>query len=130
MAIDFNTTFGSTAAKSNDKKDLPKANFWLNIGYPVQIDTDHGVEERFVYLPMGIPVDTQELLPTNSRNSEWAAFQAARNNLLEQIIEAGKNLEPGEEVMLNLSIQLRRVNDEAPAASTENNPFVRNFSLV
>jgi hypothetical protein len=129
MSVNFEKTFGATA-KPADKKDLPKANFWLNIGYSVTVDTDQGTEERFVSLPMGIPVDTQELLPTNSRNQDWAAFSAARNNLLEQITEYGKTLKPGEDAILNLQIQLRRVNEEAPAATADNNPFVRKLALA
>lgn len=130
MAIDFNKTFGSTAPKSTSKADLPKAQFWINIGYTAEIDTDDGVEKRFISLPMGIPVDTQEKLPTNSSNVLWAMQQAARNDLMEQIMEAAKTLKPGEEAILKLEVQLRHVRDEAPAATAENNQFVRKLALL
>lgn len=131
MSIDFNKTFGTNnvAAGKGSKADLPKAKFWLNIGYAVDVDTDQGVEHRFVSLPMGIPLDTQEALPTNSRNQDYAAFSAARNDLHEQIMAVAQGLAAGEERILNLQIQLRRVNDEAPSVSAENNQFARKLVL-
>lgn len=130
MAIEFNKTFGD---KSNtgkgSKADLPKAQFWLNIGYPVELDTPEGTEHRFVSLPMGIPLDTQEPLPTNSRNVSYAQFSAARNDLHSQIMAVAAQLEPGEEKELNLVIQLRRVNEEQADVSPDNNPMVRKLNL-
>lgn len=110
--------------------DKPKAQVWINVGYPVEVQlTDNTVETRFVSLATGIPVDTQEKLPTSSRNQEFAAFQAARNNLHEQIMAAAEKLAPGEEKLLNLSIQLRRVNDEMEAVSPDQNLFVKALVL-
>lgn len=137
MAIDFTPTFGTKAqagATSTTKTDKPKAEFWLNVGYPVEYKTQtpEGVvtEIRFVSLPVGIPLDTQEDLPTTSRNEQYAQFQAARNDLLAQLKEAARSLAPGEEQTINLSLQLRRVNGEQPAATTVSNPFVRPLKLV
>ena len=129
----FPRAFGSkpagTAAPVAGKQDQPKAQYWLNVGYPVTLDTDGGPEDRFVSLPLGIPLDTQEHFATNSRNELFAQFQGARNDLLDQIMEVAKTLEPGQDRILNLSIQLRRVNDEAPAPTNENNVFVRKLEL-
>ena len=128
--INFNRPFGSNtnnggnvAAPANPAK--PKAMLWLNAGYTTTVVVDGVQEERFVNLPMGMPVDTMELLPTNSRNQEFAQFRMAQNDLLTQIVEFGKTLAPGEAKTLNLELQLRRVNDDvAPVASGEN-PFAR-----
>ena len=134
MAIDFNKTFGVNSGNvqgngSSNKEDRPKAQLWLNIGYDSGIENDDGTT-RFVSLPTGIPLDTQEHLPVNSRNVEFRAFQSARNDLLEQILAVGKTMQPGEERTLNLSIQLRRVSGEQEAIPSGENPFVRKLDLV
>lgn len=131
MALDFDKTFGSKPAgkSTGSKADQPKAQFWLNIGYAAQRDTPEGVEDIFISLPMGIPLDTQEALPTNSRNHQYAQFNGARNNLMEQIMDAAKLLAPGEQRVLNLEIQLRRVNEEAADVSNEDNQLIRKLAL-
>lgn len=132
MALDFPKTFGSTqtsTATAGAKSDQPKAQLWLNIGYPVTIQTEAGPEDRFVSLPLGIPLDTQEKVKANGNNELFAQFQGARNDLLDQIMDAAKALKPGEDKILNLSIQLRRVKDEAAPVSNENNAFVRKLDL-
>ena len=127
-SIDFSRTFA--AKETTAKADKPKAEFWINIGYHVEVQTSEGKENRFVSLPMGIPVDTQEELPTNQRSVEFAALQSARNNLLGQIMAAAKDLKPGEERNLNLEIQLRRVNEEVGSMDpTAENPFVQVLKL-
>ena len=133
MAIDFNKTFGapkaSAAAPSNGAGDRPKSRFWLNIGYDSGVANEDGKGTRFVALPAGIPLDGQEKLPTNSRNREFAAFQAARNDLMEQLMAVAESLQPGEEKLLNLQVQLRRVNDDMAEPDTANNPFARRLDL-
>lgn len=130
MAIDFEETFGKNKKNGVAAAEMrDKAQFWLNIGYSSGVqDADTG-EEKFVSLPMGIPLDTQEHLTTNSRNAEFAQFQSARNNLLDQIQEVSKSLAPGESRILNLQIQLRRVNEEAGEIPVEQNMFARKIAL-
>jgi 2-methylcitrate dehydratase PrpD len=132
MAITFDNTFGkrTQAAQAAAGTERPKAKFWLNIGYPVEYQGEEGIETRFVSLPVGIPLDTQEQLPTNSRNDQFAAFQSARNDLLAQIMSVAESLKSGEEQTLNLTIQLRRVNDELAPVKSENNPFSKKIELV
>lgn len=129
--IDFNKpTSLNLGARAGNNADKPKAQFWINVGYEVQVQTaDNQQETRFVSLATGIPVDTQEKLATNSRNAEYAAFQHARNNLHDQIMAAAAKLAPGEERMLNLQIQLRRVNDEMAPAEGNDNLFIKPLSL-
>lgn len=131
MAIDFQKTFGSGSGnvKGGSSEERPKAQLWLNIGYDSGVEDNNG-GTKFVSLPTGIPLDTQEKLPVNSRNRDFAAFQSARNDLLEQILNVGKTLEPGEERILNLSIQLRRVNADQPEITANDNPFVRKLDLM
>lgn len=130
MGIEFNKPASLSLGQRANGGDKPKAQFWINVGYSVPVKTAEGAEEtRFVSLATGIPVDTQERLATNSRNAEYAAFQHARNNLHDQIMEAAKKLAPGEERLLNLEIQLRRVNEETEPASGEDNLFVKKLAL-
>ena len=134
MSLNFEHTFGKPQANNSSKDDRPKAQFWLNIGYPVTVKTESGEEQRFVSLPTGIPLDTQEALATNSRNAEFAAFQAARNNLHDQFMAVAAKLQPGEEKIIglgdsNLALQIRRVNEESAPVSTEHNPFVAALSF-
>lgn len=133
MGIDFTRTFGADSAKAapaaGARNDQPKAQWWLNIGYLAAGAGENG-EDRFVALPLGIPLDTQEKVPTNSRNTNYADFQAARNDLLDQIMGAAENLEPGEDRILNLQIQLRRVAEERPNVGVnEGNAFARKLDL-
>lgn len=109
--INFNKHFGTPAA-DGAKQDLPKAEFWINIGYESDSVDEHGTH-RFVSLPMGLPLDTMKLVETKSSNAGWAEFQAAKNDLHAQIMEAAKSLKAGDAVNLNLTIQLRRVADAA-----------------
>ena len=102
-------------------QDRPAAKLWLNLGY----DTNG----RFVNLPVGIPVDTMELLPIRGQNEEWAQFQSARNQLLKAIQEAGDNLEPGAEVEVKLTVKLRKVNEEIEVKA-EDNEFATDLSKL
>ena len=102
-------------------QDRPAAKLWLNVGYDAN--------GRFVNLPVGIPVDTMEVLPIRGQNEEWAQFQSARNDLLKALQEAGDNLEPGAEVEVKLVVKLRKVNEEIEV-SKEDNPFAANLSSL
>ena len=51
-------------------------------------------------------------------------IQAARNALLEELKEYAQHLQAGEEQIIQLQVQLRRVNDEAEIPEGEN-PFIR-----
>lgn len=136
MGVDLNKSsiFGGlapVAPATDDKADLPKAEFWLNVGYEVG---EAGTEEyRFVSLPMGIPVDTMKQIEIRTRNQEFGQFQSAQNNLLTQIQNKCSELAPGEAIVLGegpLCIQLRRVNEPvtAPAADASNPYAVQLFA--
>jgi hypothetical protein len=132
--IDFHRTFGAAPAPTSvngkgNSGDRPKAKFWLNIGYDSGVADEASGGTKFVSLPAGIPLDGQERLATNSRNHEFAAFQSARNNLMDQIMARAEQLKPGEEVILNLSIQLRRVNDEQAEIAPDQNQFIRELKF-
>lgn len=130
-ALKNTQTAAKPAATASDK---PKAALWLNIGYhvPVEVTAADGttsMENRFVSLPVGIPVDTMQLLPENSQNLVYAAFQSARNELLKLIIAAGANLGDGEERPIALEIQLRRVSAPQAPIAPDTNPFIKQIKL-
>ncbi|WYA83904.1 RNA polymerase subunit A [Escherichia phage HK2] len=120
-------TFGQfNAAATTAKTDKPKAQFWLNIGYVANEGSD---DEKFISLPTGIPLDTQEPLPTNSSNADFRAMRCAQNDLLEQLIAYAQNLEPGEEGIINLQVQLRRVKAEAADIPADENKYARKLTF-
>lgn len=131
--IDFNTTFGSKKTSAAASDERAKAQLWLNFGYVSDVQDEDG-KYKFVSLPVGIPLDTQEPLSVNSKNLEFRAFQTARNDLMAQLIDAGKSLEPGEEKIIamgdnGLAVQIRRVNDEVAAVPADQNQFARKISF-
>lgn len=118
--------FGKSSAPA--ASDKPKAEFWINLGYTSEHLDDKG-EPYFISLPQGIPLDTQEQLPTNSRNDQFAAFSAARNDLHDQLLAHAANLQPGEATTVKLEVQIRRVNAPAAPIDPTNNPMVRKIAF-
>ena len=131
--LKFGEQFGSAAstAASNNREELPKAQTWANIGYPVEYQENGETVRRFVAMPQGIPLDTQKAIDITTRNASFAAFQAACNACLKSIQDTVAALKPGEEHLepigeTGLDLQFRRVNDAPAAPSTgADNPFVR-----
>jgi len=117
--------FGKNAPKASTTvvvEDKPKSQLWVNVGYSIEVEG----EQVFVSIPMGIPVDSIKELPTNTRNAEFNMLNQARNQLLADITAASEDLESGESHVLELEVQLRRIDKEVdplPAGST--NPFLR-----
>jgi len=118
MAIDFaqriaaanNAAAFKTGTNPNAK---PQAQLWLNVGYWV----GEGEERRFVSLPVGIPLDTQEPLKIRGQSQDYNDFNESRNELLEMLIAEGMKLDPGADDLVNLQIQVRRV--AAPVEATK-----------
>ena len=127
MAIEsFAKTFGKTSASNAASESKPKAQFWLNIGYVANEGTE---DEKFISLPTGIPLDTQEHLPTNSSNADFRALRCAQNDLLEQLVAFAEGLEPGEEGVIQLQVQLRRVKEEAAPIAADENKYARKLTF-
>ena len=84
---------------------LPQAKLWLNVGYMKN--------ERFVNLPLGLPIDTMEPAEVRGSNQDWLKFSKARNDLLEGLKGLIEKLAPGDEMELpNLIIKIRRTQGE------------------
>ena len=127
--LDFIKKQLQSSTQVDAKADKPKAQLWANIGYSVTVETSAGPETRFISLPYGLPIDTMETVATTSSNEIFSAMQAAKNDLLSQVIAAGMAMKSGESKILNLAIELRRVNDPAPVIASNENPFVKALSL-
>ena len=130
-AININKpVFAPKTAPANAR---PTATLWLNIGYEIAVPVSDGTTEtRFINLPMGIALDTMEEVKTTSSNETFAALQIAKNDLLKQLLQAGADLKPGQERIVNLQVQLRKVNDPAANAGLIDpnvNPFLRKLAL-
>lgn len=129
--IDFARTFGSrmnvTDQTNTSRKDLPKADVWINIGVATGDET-----YPFISLPMGIPLDTMEPLAVRG-NDDFRQFTSARNDLLAQLQEAAAGLEPGTDMIIEteggLAIQVRRVAAEVAEAPIEENRFAVNLGF-
>lgn len=93
-----------------NRSDLPKAKFWMNVGYEV--------DGRFVNIPLGIPLDTQEPLRTDTNNEEFNELRASQNELLEDLMAEAEKMQPGEERIVPLQIRLRRVTERVAADPT------------
>ncbi|MFP3556443.1 hypothetical protein SB861_37870 [Paraburkholderia sp. SIMBA_049] len=134
MAIDFELQFGNKGnnGKKNVGTEAPKAQFWLNIGFVAEgtAKPEEGKDDVFVSLPVGIPLDTMERLKTNSSNEEFAQLQAARNDLLDQIMSAAQKLQPGEDMVFTLQAQVRRVKEDKPVAVDQTNKFAAKLQFA
>ncbi|MNO13180.1 hypothetical protein D3C76_28080 [compost metagenome] len=133
--INFNQTFGQGAAQAQvPAAQRPKAEYWLNVGYDSGVKDEETGESRFVSLAAGIPLDSIEKLKTNSSNRTYAQFQAARNDLHDQIMGIAQQLEPGQSVIIDtetsLQIQIRRVREEAEDLDNTDNQFARQLVLA
>lgn len=130
MSLDFTPTkFGQQAQAAAKQDDRPKAEVWINVGYTNDAMLDDQGQPYFVSLAQGIPLDTIEPLPTNSRNDKFAAFSDARNNLQEQLAQYAEQLQPGESRTIQLEVQIRRVNAPAAPIDSENNPLIRKLNF-
>ncbi len=119
----FGETFGASVAnKSVATAERPKAKFWLNIGYTANEGTE---DAKFISLPTGIPLDTQEHVSTKSSNADFRAMRCAQNDLLDQLLAFAEGLEPGDEGVIQLQVQLRRVKEEEADIPANENKYSR-----
>lgn len=109
-----------SAADQASKEDRPQAKFWLNVGYEVSVKDSDGVEStRFISLPIGLPLDTQQH-KTSRGTGEVAQIISAGNDLLDELVKAAQAIPPGETQLVNLQIQIRHVKPENAVVSGSN----------
>lgn len=111
--------------------ELPKSEFWLNVGYEVQTKNEEGHDETvFISLPMGIALDSMKPVKTNSSNKRFTKIQQARNSLADQIMEFCKTLQPGETGNLNLQNSGTPHCRGATSTAGDDNEFACKLSFV
>lgn len=124
MALDFATTFGrrssSNPASSNNTEERPQSQLWLNIGCETG-DEDY----PFLNLPMGIPLDQVKPVKITGRNDKFKAFRSSQNDFLAYLEAEGEKLKPGEDLILTMQVQLRRIDDEQMSVDPKDNPFTK-----
>lgn len=104
------------------KGERPQADVYLNIGITVQIpNADGQMEDVFLSLPYGLPLDTMNELVIRGNNTEWNQTAAARNDLLKALVQMGNSLDSGTgKVMANLEVQLYKRNEQKEAHADNN----------
>lgn len=115
----------NAAASAAAKTDRPQSQVWANIGVMVKGGGPDG-EDTFVSLPYGVPIDTMEPSKVPTKAGPGRDLFMAKNALLAQIQKFAESLPPGGHQILNLQIQLQRVNsEEAAAQSDSENPLLK-----
>lgn len=121
---------------ATDQREAAK--FWLNIGY----ETGHEKYD-FISLPKkglngdrdklnGIPLNLEDILDVRG-DSEYSQVLAAQNELLEDIMAAAADMQPGETANFpipdfpipGICLQLRRVADQSATVDAGSNGFSR-----
>lgn len=136
MAIVSNIKFGAQlpqqAAAPSTTPRVP-AEFWMNIGYRTQVLNEETGEmvEKFVSLKQGVPLDTMARNDVSKGSKAYLQPATAQNELLDDVLEACKSLEPGEDrYITELEIQLHRVRGPAEVIAPSENPFRRKMSFA
>lgn len=118
---DRNANAAASGARTTEQ---PKAQLWLNVGYYVNSPTTENPEaQKFISLPMGIPLDTMTPAKITGTNKDFINMRSAQNELLQLLTEAGFKLPEGGDELVNLQIQIRRVNAAPVAADSDSNPY-------
>lgn len=92
-------------AQTNQAERIP-ATIYANIGY---WDVING-EDVFISLPIGLGVDTMRPAKITGRNEGYRELVRRKNRLLELLLGAAEQLEPGEEqVIAELQVQVRKI---------------------
>lgn len=104
-------------ASNNTNATVPgtpkvQSKLWLNVGYEIN--------GRFVSLPFGLPIDTMNPAKITGQNPEFVKPKQAGNDLLEALQRAGADMAPGQEEEVQLTVRLRRVNEELDIPKEEN----------
>lgn len=119
----FASKFSKVAAPVQEKSML-----WINIGYQTDVADAEG-KPVFVSLARGIALDQIPDQPTNSSNEGFAHLRAAQNDLRDQLLAAAAKLAPGETKIVDVQLQIRRVNEETTVDLSQN-PLAKKLFAV
>lgn len=85
-------------------EERPSAEYWINIGRGLP-------SGLFATLPLGIPLDDLVAKPVNGKG-DFRNMRQNEANMLKSVFAKAAELAPGEEVVLNLEVRLRRRESE------------------
>lgn len=120
------TKFGAqTASAATPAADRPQAQLWINLGYESDVINEDTGKPYFISLPQGIPLDTQEPADTNVRSPEFAAIRSAQNQFHADLMDHVKDLKPGEEKFVTITVQVRRRKADVAPIDPANNPLIK-----
>lgn len=111
----------SVTESTSNSKEFKKATVFLNIGY--QVEMPDGTVQ-FVSLPFGLGLDNMSMAKTDTQNAEFNALNEAKNQLLQDLLEAAQDVNPGEGVIVN-DLQLELRVKSQPAEAGGNNPYLK-----
>lgn len=112
----------TSAVESTNNNGFKKATVFINIGYPVSMPDG---SEQFVSLPFGIGLDNMTAAKTDTSNAEFNALNQAKNQLLQDLLEAAQGVKPGTGVIINdLQLELR-VKAQPAQTDAGSNPFMK-----
>lgn len=122
MAFTLNTSKKSKTTKSSASDENSEfAGIYINVGLITSSEGEDGeTEEKFNRLPRGIAVaDLVDHPIYASTNPQWAEEAALVNTLMAKIREHASQLEEGEAMPLNFSVQMyKRQEQVEQVAST------------
>lgn len=113
----------STNQQSSNSDKSPNL-CWLNIGITVPING----ADKFVSLPLGIPLDALQVKPYKGSNAEYAEIVSVQNQLVTTLLEQFASIPAGESRKLEskqLQLELRHAAppSEIPVRSDLNLQF-------
>jgi hypothetical protein len=114
-----------TAARqgSTNKRDLPPAEYWLNVGITLTLPVgENGADEEVFISLGGVALDSIEPVSVRSNSTDrWATIAAAKNEVLAILKADTATLDKGQAaVHPMLQVEARRVGEAAVAAAPAN----------
>ena len=114
-----------------DGTPKPKAEYYANIGIP-SVGKESG-EPTFLSFPLGVGIDTLTPRISNSQKQDNIDEVNGGNELWSKTVaEAVLALQPGQAMLTNLRVEIRRIKDPlAPTASAVNphTALIANLSI-
>lgn len=116
-------------AEAPAAEERAKSQLWANIGLTAKGAGQEG-EDVFISLPYGVPVDTMTPSTVPTKPGYGRNMFNAKNALLTELQAMGADLKPGESIVVQLEVQLQRINDVAAAEATDaENPLLQAIKL-
>lgn len=92
---------------SEEETQRPKAEIWCNLVVDEGITDDEGNPMLTKLTPYGLALDTMPKAHVTASKSEFNKMLKRTNAYLDQLIEAGKSLKPGESMLLDCTVQVQ-----------------------